>query len=160
MLPCRATQIKTYSWDNAQVLLVGNKCDMEDERVVAAERGRQLSEQLGTSAHSLRRAQRGGGVDRRGAGGLGRFMVLSCLYSMARRYVLVQFSEADKKNGRARKEIYLLCVSITLVILLVNFVTLVIKLVNFKCSYTLGYIATLFLSPVYALQCTVLLCMQ
>ncbi|XP_030220252.1 ras-related protein Rab-3A isoform X2 [Gadus morhua] len=42
-----ATQIKTYSWDNAQVLLVGNKCDMEDERVVAAERGRQLSEQLG-----------------------------------------------------------------------------------------------------------------
>ncbi|XP_051256458.1 ras-related protein Rab-3A [Dicentrarchus labrax] len=42
-----STQIKTYSWDNAQVLLVGNKCDMEDERVVAAERGRQLSEQLG-----------------------------------------------------------------------------------------------------------------
>ncbi|XP_063056758.1 RAB3A, member RAS oncogene family, b isoform X2 [Engraulis encrasicolus] len=42
-----STQIKTYSWDNAQVLLVGNKCDMEDERVVAAERGRQLSEHLG-----------------------------------------------------------------------------------------------------------------
>ncbi|KAM6918869.1 RAB3A, member RAS oncogene family, a [Xenentodon cancila] len=42
-----STQIKTYSWDNAQVLLVGNKCDMDDERVVAAERGRQLSEQLG-----------------------------------------------------------------------------------------------------------------
>nr|XP_020471639.1 ras-related protein Rab-3A-like [Monopterus albus] len=34
-----STQIKTYSWDNAQVLLVGNKCDMEDERVVATERG-------------------------------------------------------------------------------------------------------------------------
>lgn len=32
------------------MLLVGNKCDMEDERVVAAERGRQLSEQLGESA--------------------------------------------------------------------------------------------------------------
>ena len=29
----RCTQIKTYSWDNAQVILVGNKCDMEDERV-------------------------------------------------------------------------------------------------------------------------------
>lgn len=43
----RSTQIKTYSWDNAQVLLVGNKCDMEDERVVNAERGRQLSEHLG-----------------------------------------------------------------------------------------------------------------
>ena len=47
----RSTQIKTYSWDNAQVLLVGNKCDMEDERVVAGERGRQLSEHLGESAN-------------------------------------------------------------------------------------------------------------
>ncbi|KAA8587684.1 hypothetical protein FQN60_016546 [Etheostoma spectabile] len=43
----KSTQIKTYSWDNAQVLLVGNKCDMEDERLVASDRGRQLSEQLG-----------------------------------------------------------------------------------------------------------------
>lgn len=41
------TQIKTYSWDNAQVILVGNKCDMEDERVISFERGKQLSEQLG-----------------------------------------------------------------------------------------------------------------
>lgn len=49
----RSTQIKTYSWDNAQVLLVGNKCDMEDERVVAAERGRQLSEQLGESERKV-----------------------------------------------------------------------------------------------------------
>ncbi|XP_034941844.1 ras-related protein Rab-3 isoform X2 [Chelonus insularis] len=40
------TQIKTYSWDNAQVILVGNKCDME-ERVVSYERGKQLAEQLG-----------------------------------------------------------------------------------------------------------------
>lgn len=31
------------------MLLVGNKCDMEDERVVASERGRQLSEHLGKS---------------------------------------------------------------------------------------------------------------
>lgn len=29
------------------MLLVGNKCDMDDERVVASERGRQLSEHLG-----------------------------------------------------------------------------------------------------------------
>lgn len=43
----RSTQIKTYSWDNAQVLLVGNKCDMEDERVVSSEKGRQLAEHLG-----------------------------------------------------------------------------------------------------------------
>jgi len=48
LLPfCRVTQIKTYSWDNAQVILVGNKCDMEDERVISYERGKQLAEQLG-----------------------------------------------------------------------------------------------------------------
>ncbi|CAD5112322.1 DgyrCDS1548 [Dimorphilus gyrociliatus] len=41
------TQIKTYSWDNAQVVLVGNKCDLEDERVVSTERGKQLADQLG-----------------------------------------------------------------------------------------------------------------
>nr|XP_038957544.1 ras-related protein Rab-3C isoform X4 [Rattus norvegicus] len=42
-----STQIKTYSWDNAQVILAGNKCDMEDERVVSTERGQRLGEQLG-----------------------------------------------------------------------------------------------------------------
>ncbi|XP_002119506.1 ras-related protein Rab-3 [Ciona intestinalis] len=42
-----STQIKTYSWDNAQVTLVGNKCDMEDERVISTERGKQLADQLG-----------------------------------------------------------------------------------------------------------------
>merc|ERR1711931_216224 len=42
-----STQIKTYSWDNAQVVLVGNKCDMEEERVVSTEKGKQLAEQLG-----------------------------------------------------------------------------------------------------------------
>lgn len=41
------TQIKTYSWDNAQVILVGNKCDMEDERVISYERGKQLADRLG-----------------------------------------------------------------------------------------------------------------
>ncbi|PAA58787.1 hypothetical protein BOX15_Mlig019484g2 [Macrostomum lignano] len=41
------TQIKTYSWDNAQVVLVGNKCDLDEDRVVSAERGRQLANQLG-----------------------------------------------------------------------------------------------------------------
>ena len=43
----RITQIKTYSWDNAQVILVGNKCDMEHERVVSRERGATLAAQLG-----------------------------------------------------------------------------------------------------------------
>lgn len=41
------TQIKTYSWDNAQVILVGNKSDMEVERVVTYDRGKQLADQLG-----------------------------------------------------------------------------------------------------------------
>merc|ERR1712018_699029 len=41
------TQIKTYSWDNAQVILVGNKSDMEDERVISFERGKQLADSLG-----------------------------------------------------------------------------------------------------------------
>lgn len=48
-LNCRCTQIKTYSWDNAQVVLVGNKCDLEDERVVSTDRGKQLADQLGKS---------------------------------------------------------------------------------------------------------------
>lgn len=41
------TQIKTYSWDNAQVILVGNKSDMENERVITYDRGKQLADQLG-----------------------------------------------------------------------------------------------------------------
>nr|XP_023960722.2 ras-related protein Rab-3B [Chrysemys picta bellii] len=42
-----ATQIKTYSWDNAQVIVVGNKCDMEDERIIPLEKGKHLADQLG-----------------------------------------------------------------------------------------------------------------
>ncbi|KAK2833922.1 hypothetical protein Q5P01_017811 [Channa striata] len=42
-----ATQIKTYSWDNAQVILVGNKCDLEDDRLVPTEDGQRLAEELG-----------------------------------------------------------------------------------------------------------------
>jgi hypothetical protein len=30
----RVTQIKTYSWDNAQVILVGNKADFDEERLI------------------------------------------------------------------------------------------------------------------------------
>ena len=36
-----------YSWDNAQVVLVGNKMDLEDERVITMERGMRLADQLG-----------------------------------------------------------------------------------------------------------------
>lgn len=44
----RCTQIKMYSWDNAQVVLVGNKMDLEEERVITTDRGKHLAEQLGT----------------------------------------------------------------------------------------------------------------
>ena len=43
----RCTQIKMYSWDNAQVVLVGNKMDLEEDRVISTEKGRRLAEQLG-----------------------------------------------------------------------------------------------------------------
>ncbi|XP_067086991.1 ras-related protein Rab-3D-like [Osmerus mordax] len=42
-----ATQIKTYSWDNAQVIMVGNKCDLEDDRIVPTEDSHRLAEDLG-----------------------------------------------------------------------------------------------------------------
>uniref|UniRef100_A0AAZ3PEB6 Ras-related protein Rab-3 n=1 Tax=Oncorhynchus tshawytscha TaxID=74940 RepID=A0AAZ3PEB6_ONCTS len=42
-----ATQIKTYSWDNAQVILVGNKCELEDDRLVPTEEGQRLAKDLG-----------------------------------------------------------------------------------------------------------------
>ncbi|KAL5971318.1 Ras-related protein Rab-3 [Taenia solium] len=43
------TQIKTYSWDNAQVVLVGNKSDLAGERQITTERGRALADTLGKS---------------------------------------------------------------------------------------------------------------
>lgn len=49
VLSFRATQIKTYSWDNAQVILVGNKCDLEDDRLIPTEDGQRLAEELGKS---------------------------------------------------------------------------------------------------------------
>ena len=39
--------IKNYSWDNAQVVLVGNKCDLEDDEVISTARGQQLADTLG-----------------------------------------------------------------------------------------------------------------
>lgn len=47
----RCTQIKMYSWDNAQVVLVGNKCDLDQDRAVTLERGQRLADQLGNSSH-------------------------------------------------------------------------------------------------------------
>ncbi|XP_057700443.1 ras-related protein Rab-3D-like [Corythoichthys intestinalis] len=41
------TQIKTYSWDNAQVVLVGNKLDLEEERKVPTEEAQRLATELG-----------------------------------------------------------------------------------------------------------------
>ena len=42
-----STQVKTYSLSNAEVILVGNKCDLEEHRVVTYERGKKLADQLG-----------------------------------------------------------------------------------------------------------------
>ena len=39
-----------YSWDNAQVVLVGNKCDLEQDRAVSQDRGKRLADQLGNSS--------------------------------------------------------------------------------------------------------------
>ena len=50
----RCTQISTYSWESPQVLLVGNKCDLEEERVVTKERGYQLANQLGELVFSTK----------------------------------------------------------------------------------------------------------
>ena len=38
-----------YAWDNSQVILIGNKCDLEEERVVSTDRGKQLSDALGST---------------------------------------------------------------------------------------------------------------
>ena len=49
----RCTQIKTYCWDNAQVVLVGNKVDMEADRLVSKEKAKRLADQLGNHMASL-----------------------------------------------------------------------------------------------------------
>jgi GTPase SAR1 family protein len=42
-----------YSWDNAQVVLVGNKCDLEQDRAVTQERGKRLADQLGNFCNKI-----------------------------------------------------------------------------------------------------------
>uniref|UniRef100_M4ASF7 small monomeric GTPase n=2 Tax=Xiphophorus maculatus TaxID=8083 RepID=M4ASF7_XIPMA len=42
-----ATQIKTYSWDSAQVVLVGNKMDLEDDRQVPKADAQRVATELG-----------------------------------------------------------------------------------------------------------------
>ena len=40
-------QVKTYSLSNDKVILVGNRCDLEEHRAVTYERGKQLADELG-----------------------------------------------------------------------------------------------------------------
>ena len=47
-----------YSWDNAQVVLVGNKCDAEDERVISTERGKYLADSLGMTVVNATRTHK------------------------------------------------------------------------------------------------------
>ena len=46
---CRATQVKELSGDLVSVVLVGNKCDLEEARSVSVERASAVAEQLGYS---------------------------------------------------------------------------------------------------------------
>lgn len=41
------TQIKTHGWSNACILLVGNKCDIEESRCVSTKTGEELAKDLG-----------------------------------------------------------------------------------------------------------------
>jgi hypothetical protein len=43
----RVTQIKNYAWDSPDVILVGNKSDMNEQRQVTVEQGKNLADQLG-----------------------------------------------------------------------------------------------------------------
>ena len=42
----RVAEAKQYSDDNVQVVLVGNKCDCEERRVVTYEQGQELADRL------------------------------------------------------------------------------------------------------------------
>lgn len=46
-LVIRCTQIKTHAWSNACVLLVGNKCDIEESRCVSTKSAEELAKDLG-----------------------------------------------------------------------------------------------------------------
>ena len=42
-------EIERYAADNVVKLLIGNKCDMEDDRAVTFEQGQELADSLGVS---------------------------------------------------------------------------------------------------------------
>ena len=44
---CRCTQIKTHAWSNASVVLVGNKSDLDEGRVIDESKGHNLAMDLG-----------------------------------------------------------------------------------------------------------------
>jgi Ras-related protein Rab-3C len=43
----RVLQIKTHSWEKTPVILIGNKCDMVNERVVQLQEGKKLADDIG-----------------------------------------------------------------------------------------------------------------
>lgn len=52
----RATQVQHYSSKNAQVILVGNKCDMEDDRLITREDGQRLADERGKQASIVQKS--------------------------------------------------------------------------------------------------------
>ena len=43
----RASTIKDQSWENARIILVGNKCDLTESRAITMEEANEIAESLG-----------------------------------------------------------------------------------------------------------------
>ena len=46
-LPPRAVTIRDLSWENSRIVLVGNKCDLTNSRIITSEQGMDLAQSLG-----------------------------------------------------------------------------------------------------------------
>ena len=47
MHTCRSATVKDMSWENAQIVLVGNKSDLSESRVITKQQGMDLAESMG-----------------------------------------------------------------------------------------------------------------
>ncbi|XP_077607570.1 ras-related protein Rab-3C isoform X1 [Crocuta crocuta] len=100
-----STQIKTYSWDNAQVILVGNKCDMEDERVISTERGQHLGEQLAPTSWTKCGTNRSSALNNTGHMGLNFLKQVPRITLMSSRHLSVLWILSATKCQRVWRRI-------------------------------------------------------